>query len=336
MIHSRMIAEPRFWRERSLTARLLAAGLSPLSAVYDAAQRLRHATTLGLRADAPVFCAGGATLGGAGKTPFALLLAARLKALGQSPWFLTRGYGGTLSGPVLANPCVHAAAEIGDEALLLAAAGPTIVSRDRAMGARLAAGADAVILDDGHQNPSLRKDCAFVVMPAVNPFGNRRVFPAGPLREPVGRALARADAAVIVGDGPLPAEPILRRFAGQVFRARLELDNPPRSARVTAFAGVGSPSRFFDLLQRSGFEVVSRHAFPDHHPYTADDLGALREAAARDSAALITTSKDFVRLAAADREGVLQLGVAMRVDAQDRLDALLMQTLDAFDARRAS
>lgn len=328
-----MIPEPRFWRERTLWARLLAASLAPFASAYDGAQRLKQAAAREFAAGAPVFCAGGATLGGAGKTPFALLLASRLKALGQQPWFLTRGYGGSMRGPALVNPSVHGAAEIGDEALLLAASCPTIVARNRAGGARLAAGADALVLDDGHQNLSLRKDCAFLVVDGADPFGNGRVFPAGPLREPFGRALSRADAVAIVGEDRTSLEPALRRFKGPVFRARLELDNAPRRARVTAFAGVGSPSRFFDLLDRSGFEVVSRRPFPDHHPYTEDDLNELRRAAARDDAALITTSKDFVRLAPAQREGVLQLPVVMRVDDENRLDALLMQTLDAFDAR---
>jgi tetraacyldisaccharide 4'-kinase len=328
-----MISEPRFWRERTLQARLLAMGLAPLSLIYDHAQRAKQAASRGFAAQTPVFCAGAATLGGAGKTPFALLLASRLKALGQQPWFLTRGYGGSLRGPRLANPSVHSAGQIGDEALLLAASCPTIVARKRDVGARLAAGVDALVLDDGHQNLSLRKDCAFLVVDGIDPFGNGRVFPAGPLREPFGRALSRADAVAIVGEDRASLEHALRGFKGPVFRARLELDNAPRRARVTAFAGVGSPSRFFDLLERSGFEVVSRHSFPDHHPYTADNLDELRRAAAREDAALITTSKDYVRLAPAQRRDVLQLPVVMRVDAEDRLDALLVQTLDAFDAR---
>lgn len=326
-----MIAEPWFWRSRSLPARALAISLSPLSGVYDGGQWLRRALTREYAAQAPVFCAGAATLGGVGKTPFALLLAERLKALGQTPWLLTRGYGGALAGPALINPSIHGAAAVGDEALLLAAAGPTIVARDRAGGARLAAGADAIILDDGYQNPGLRKDCAFLLIDDGDPWGNGHVFPAGPLREPFARALSRADAAVIVGGG---GEKILRRFRGPVFRARLELDNPPHAARVTAFAGIGSPDRFFNLLERSGFEVVSRHPFPDHHPYTPDELARVRVAAARDGAIPITTAKDYARLAPADRAGVLQLKIAMRVDAEEKLDALLMQTLDAFDARQ--
>lgn len=344
-----MIAEPKFWREHSLPARVLGAGLSPLSGVYDAAQRLRRATSREHAARTPVFCAGAATLGGVGKTPLALLLAQRLKALGQQPWFLTRGYGGAMRGPTLLNQSVHGAKDTGDEAQLLAASCPTILAHDRPAGARLAAGADALILDDGYQNPSLRKDCALLLINGADPSGNGRIFPAGPLREPLARALSRADGAVIVDAAPwsnsrpqsqdllgvedFGAWPILRRFGGPVFRARFELDNAPPPGRVTAFAGIGSPARFFSLLERSGFEVVSRHAFPDHHPYTADDLARLRAHAAADRAALITTAKDFVRLSAEERADMLQLPVVMRIDAEDRLDALLAQTLDGFDAR---
>ena len=331
-----MIREPRFWRERSAKARMLALSLAPAAGLYDAFQRWAQTGARAYTARSPVFCAGAATVGGVGKTPFALLIAARLKALGQAPWFLTRGYGGLERGPKLVNSSVHGAAEIGDEAVLLAAAAPTIVARDRPSGAKFAAGADAIILDDGYQNARLRKDCSFLLIGNADPCGNGHVFPAGPLREPMQRALARADAVVLVGDRDLSARLDLARFNGLVFRARLELDNAPQQARVTAFAGIGSPARFFDLLQRSGFDVVSRHAFPDHHPYTADELSRLRSIAQRDSGLLITTSKDFARLPIGDRTGVLQLPVVMRVDDQHRLDILLAQTLDAFDARESA
>lgn len=325
-----MIAEPAFWRERSPRARLVAAALAPAAALYDAAQRWRRATTRPARAATPVFCVGAATLGGVGKTPFALLLAERLTAQRRRPVFLTRGYGGAAKGPLLVDPAAHDAALVGDEALLLAAAAPVVVARDRVAGAALCAkaGADAVVMDDGHQNPRLAKDCAFLLVDADDPDGNGRVFPSGPLREPIARALARADALVLVGEGGAPPPD----YAGRLFRARIEPVDAPAPRRVVAFAGVGAPRRFFALLSRLGFDVAAHRAFPDHHPYTAEELAGLGALARAERAELVTTAKDFARLPAAAREGVLVLPVAMRVDRPDALDALLAETAARFSA----
>ena len=207
---------PEFWTADTTPARLLAAGLAPLGALYGAVSRATRATPR--RASIPVICVGNLTLGGAGKTPVALSVAAALSARNMRPAFLTRGYGGTERGPALVDPSRDAAA-FGDEAMLLAGRGPTIVARDRASGAGLAAqqGMTVVVMDDGHQNFSLEKDLSIVVVDAETGFGNGRLFPAGPLREPVIAGLRRADAVVLMGDG----DPLLP-FSGPV-GARLNM-----------------------------------------------------------------------------------------------------------------
>ena len=148
----------------------------------------------------PVICVGNLTAGGSGKTPVAIAIAEILRARGHRPFFLTRGYGGSTSGPALASRG-HSAAVMGDEALLLARTAPTIVARDRAAGARLAKekGASVLVMDDGHQNFTLRKTLSLVVVDAASGFGNGFQIPAGPLRESVAQGLARADAVVLVG-----------------------------------------------------------------------------------------------------------------------------------------
>lgn len=342
-----MIAEPRFWRDASATSRLAAAALSPLAALYDGAQRLRAAATFEAEAPLPVFCVGAATLGGVGKTPFALLLARRLAALGQRAAFLTRGYGGRLAGPILVDPSVHGAAEVGDEALLLAAAAPTFVSRNRPRGAALvgASDAQALVMDDGYQNPTLRKNCAFLLIDTRDPCGNGRVFPSGPLREPIRRALSRADAVVLIGDGPLadgpltdgpladgPVADLVAGFSSLVLRAAVAPRDAPPPQRVLAFCGIGAPHRFFDLLRGSDFEVAESRAFPDHHPYTTETLATLRADAARARAALITTTKDFARIAPDARRDIFAFPIELRVDDGVGLDALLAQTVDGFNA----
>ncbi len=202
--------EPWFWRSDAIAARVAAGALAPLALAYDAGQRLRRAAAAPAEAPGPVICIGNATLGGVGKTPFAILVSRILRQAGRAPWFLTRGYGGRLKGPVRIAPEHHGAEDVGDEALLLAQHGPVILSADRPRGARAAfeGGADTVIMDDGYQNPTLRKTLSILLVDAADPAGNGRVFPSGPLREPLARARARADMVVAVkrrADDPAPA-----------------------------------------------------------------------------------------------------------------------------------
>jgi tetraacyldisaccharide 4'-kinase len=269
---------PDFWEADGLLPRLL----SPLSLAWSAAGAVRWAFANPYRAPVPVICVGNLVAGGAGKTPVAIDLAQRLGAA-----VVTRGYGGSLAGPVRVEG--HEFTQVGDEALLLARVAPTWVARDRAAGVRAAAeaGASAVVLDDGFQNPSVAKDLSLVVLDGL---GNGRVMPAGPLREPVQRGLERADAVVLM------------RSAGEsaglgdrpVLRARIETVNgnafPGR--RLVAFAGIGRPEKFFHTLEAIGADLVARHRFPDHHAYREAELLALR----RPDATLVTTAKDAVRL----------------------------------------
>jgi tetraacyldisaccharide 4'-kinase len=315
--------EPWFWRETGLAAGAAAATLAPAAFLYDLGQRLVAALTRPVRAGAPVICVGNATLGGVGKTPFALMLHKLLKAQGVDAHFLSRGYGGALKGParVIAQ---HTSEDVGDEPLLLAAAAPTIIARDRAAGARAAGdGADAIIMDDGFQNRAVAKAVSLLLIDAADPAGNGKLFPAGPLREPLARAAARADAIILVGDGAAADETPGGLGPAPVFRAsrRTTASIPPQ--RVFAFCGVGRPAQFFGALEEQGFTLAGRAAFPDHHPYTDIEMAALRARARKAEAALIATEKDIVRLDEARRDGVAVARLEMSVDDPEALIALV-------------
>ena len=293
---------PDFWRKRGPAAMLLA----PLGALYGAsvAFKARHARPFDPQI--PVICVGNLTAGGSGKTPLAIALADMLRAKGHKPFFLTRGYGGSTSGPALATRG-HSAAVMGDEALLLARTAPTIVARDRAAGARLAKdkGATVIIMDDGHQNFSLSKSLSLVVVDAGSGFGNGLQIPAGPLREPITQGLARADAVVLVGEGA----PDLAGYRGPVLRAHLKADAGAFAGKnVFAFAGIGRPQKFVASLQDGGAHVTGSCFFADHHPYTDGEIAQLKAIAA--DAELVTTEKDFVRLTTEQRQDIRLLKVA--------------------------
>jgi len=308
----------------------LAGGLlAPLGTAWDAASRVRRAMARPYRAPVPVICVGNLVAGGAGKTPVVLALAGKIAASDVAVHIVTRGYGGRLGGPLRVDPAKNDAATIGDEALLLAERAPCWVARDRAAGARaaVAAGAGAIVLDDGFQNPGIEKDLSLVVVDAEYGFGNRRVIPAGPLREPVAAGLARADAVVLIGDG---AEPEGVREAGcPIFRAAL---TPLRAehlagARVVAFAGIGHPEKFFAALRRVGATLIAAHPFPDHHPFAYAEIARLRQEAERAGARLVTTAKDWVRLPARLRPGIAVLEVAISWDDEAAVAQLVAGVL---------
>ncbi|MEI7790077.1 MAG: tetraacyldisaccharide 4'-kinase [Alphaproteobacteria bacterium] len=306
---------PDFWQRPSMAAALLA----PLGWLYGASVAFKARTARPFDPGMPVICVGNLTAGGSGKTPIAIAIAEMLRARGHKPYFLTRGYGGSEHGPALASRG-HSAAVMGDEALLLARTAPTIVARDRAAGARLAKekGATVIVMDDGHQNFSLRKALSLVVVDAETGFGNGYQIPAGPLREPVAQGLTRADAVIFVGDG----EPDMGGYSGPVLRARLKAEGDAFAGKaVFAFAGIGRPEKFFASLEDSGATVTGSCFFPDHHPYSEDEIIQLRAVAGE--AMLVTTEKDFVRLSTTQREGIRMLKITAVFDDAHAIERLL-------------
>jgi tetraacyldisaccharide 4'-kinase len=306
---------PDFWGAQSGPMAGLAAGLlAPLGTAWDAASRLRRAMARPYRAPVPAICVGNLVAGGAGKTPVVLALAGLIAARGVAVHVVSRGYGGRLGGPVRVDPAQHDAAAVGDEALLLAKRAPCWVARDRAAGVReaVASGAGAILLDDGFQNPGIEKDLSLIVVDAEFGFGNRRVIPAGPLREPAAAGLARADAIVLIGDGAAPGE--VREARLPIFRAELAAlrAEPFAGARVVAFAGIGHPEKFFATLRRAGATLAAAHPFPDHHPLAEAEIARLRQEAERAGAGLVTTAKDWVRLPVRLRDGIAVLEVEIR------------------------
>lgn len=319
---------PDFWNRNGLVPTLL----TPASWAWSMAGRLRTATTTPERVSIPVICVGNLTTGGAGKTPTVLALLDLIAARAQGrpiAHALTRGYGGTLPGPVRVDPVRHSATEAGDEALLLARAAPTWVAHDRVAGALAAAasGARMVIMDDGFQNPTLTKDFSLVVVDGEAGFGNRRVMPAGPLREPIKSGLKRADAIVIIGNDATGVAANIHAIKPSlpILTARLtpSSTSPLQGQRVFAFAGIGRPEKFFATLAAAGADVVGCKAFPDHHPFKADDIAALEIAAKALNARLVTTEKDYVRLDAIAQRNVATLPVTLTFDNPAALTALI-------------
>ena len=276
------------------------------------------------RAPVPVVIVGNITVGGTGKTPLVLWLVDYLKTQGWHPGIISRGYGGQSRNAAPVTP-MSRAGEVGDEPLLMArrADCPVWIGRDRPAAARglLAAHpeCDVLVSDDGLQHYALARDVEIVVVDGRRLYGNGRMLPAGPLREPLSR-LAQVDAVVLNGAEPDPwaSEYGMDEYGmvlhGDVFQpvaaplaGVLPVDFSGK--RLHAIAGIGNPARFFDHLRSLGLAIVE-HPFPDHHPFEPADLQIAH------ADAILMTEKDAVKCVAFAPENAWYLPVRAEVDGE--------------------
>ncbi|MEP3048558.1 MAG: tetraacyldisaccharide 4'-kinase [Roseibium sp.] len=333
-----MTKAPDFWWTPSLTAKAIL--LAPIGWLYGRITGRRMLDKPSSKCILPVICIGNFVVGGTGKTPFALHLAERLKEEGYRPGFLLRGYGGQETGPLLVDPEQHSSREVGDESLLLAPVGPTVIAADRPAGAKLLEQQpiDIVLMDDGFQNPALEKDLSLVLVDCSVGFGNGFCIPAGPLRAPADKQVLKTDCLVLVGEGDA-AEPAIH-LAGRkglpIIHARIvpEQDELLQDQSLFAFAGIGRPNKFYKTLDDMGLDVRKTRGFADHHAYSEADARSLIADAEAEGLQLVTTAKDMARLKTTDgelfhwlRSRTVVLEVKMEIEPYDRVIGLIRETL---------
>ncbi len=318
---------PNHWQNKGLCARLLL----PAGMLYSAATSLRLKIKQPRKVSVPVICIGNLTAGGTGKTPTAAAMAELLRECGKKPAFVSRGYGGRLCG-VMVDPKTHRASDVGDEPLLLAREAPVSINPDRFAAALKAIenGADALIMDDGFQNPGLFKDLSFLIFDGAFGIGNGLPVPAGPLRENFSAGIKRAQAAVIIGEDRHNLVEKIKDIP--VFKARIVPELPALvSDKVIAFAGIGRPEKFYNSLREKGIEPVATADFPDHHFYTRQELEKLLEQARRQNAELITTAKDFVKIPPEMQPGFKVLEIKIEWEDKNKIRDFVAARLAAKD-----
>ena len=317
---------PKHWDSNNLLSWLLL----PLSYFYYLGFSVRKYQAKPAKLPIPVICIGNLTAGGAGKTPVALALGQMLKEKGINAYFISRGYGGAQQKPILVNPEKHSAKKVGDEPLLLASVLPTIVGKNRVQTAKYAAnrGAELIIMDDGFQNPTIHKDLSLVVVSSSLSFGNNKMLPAGPLREPLSAGLKRADGLIVVNPATylkaeLPDTPL--------FIARTIPQDSMKSLsgkKILAFCGIAHPNKFYKMLAENGAEIIAEKSFADHHNYRKSDLTRLQKYAEKNGLILVTTSKDFARIPKDFRDFVHVAKIELVFENQENLEKLIESILE--------
>jgi tetraacyldisaccharide 4'-kinase len=325
---------PAFWNEKP---GILSWLLAPLGWCYGQITGFRMVRP-GAKLAVPVICIGNFTAGGAGKTPSVIHIARKLIDRGEKPFILSRGYGGSLAGPILVDIKLHKSSETGDEPLLLARAAPTIIARDRLVGAELAIklGASVIIMDDGLQNARIKKDFTIAVVDSGVGIGNGFCVPAGPLRAPLHVQWPHVDLILWIGGLEAQARAFVTSQSKQKPLARAELVPSQeviaklRNLPLLAFAGIGRPQKFFDTLKAAKLDVRETRSFADHHAYSATEMGALRVLAKHAGLTLVTTEKDAIRL-----DGVMDDIVVFPVELHEADDGLMSSINEAMRHKRS-
>jgi len=326
---------PKFWYRTQDTPMPLAERiLAPFSVLYGMLYHLHQRTKTRYKSDIPVICLGNLVAGGTGKTPTAVALLGLITQhkLAKTPFFLSRGYGGAEMGPILVDPKIHTAWDVGDEPLILAQYAPVIVAKDRAEGVKLARAkqADVIIMDDGLQNPGIAKDLRLLVINGEMGFGNGKLLPAGPLRQPLYQGLGKADGYILIGEDTRGISPLLHKTK-PITHARIAPSGtarPDKAARYLAFAGLGYPDKFFNFLKKDmTLDIVECLRFADHYPYADTDITALKDKAKALNARLITTEKDLMRIPSQARTDIETIQIETLFDEPEALASLLKTVL---------
>ena len=264
----------------------------------------------------PVLCVGNIYIGGTGKTPLSLLIAEELKSQGKKPVIVKKFY-----------------KEHKDEHLLIKKRGvPLILEKDRADSLRLAEKEfDLAILDDGFQDYKIIKDLNVLCFHSNQLIGNGYIFPSGPLRESLS-AINRAQIVVINGEKNLTFENKLKKINSKVniFYSKYKLTNQKdfNNKKILAFAGIGNPENFFNLLIESGLNIKKTISFPDHYDFKKEEILEIIESAKKLNYTVLTTEKDFLRIKSFNFSEIYSCNIILEITKKSEFISAIQKIYD--------
>ena len=324
-----MFKAPKFWYQKKDT--YLSASLYPFSLLFRFGTKIRKLISSEKITDLPIICVGNIVVGGAGKTPVSLKIGKLLIKAGYNPHFISKGYAGLIKTSTLVQSW-HSATSVGDESILLSEIAPTWIGQNRINSSILAKknGADCLIMDDGFQNPNIKKNFSIIVINAEQEFGNKRVMPSGPLRESIKRGLSRTNLIIVIGN---ISQDLINTIPKDIpiINSKFEIKNENNNFKgqnITAFAGIAYPEKFFISLKEQGAKIVKKIIYSDHHIYNENDLLDLAEIANKTQSILVSTKKDYVRIPKNYRSLVNTLEGEITFENEDLLTEILSKVVE--------
>ena len=324
-----MLKAPKFWYVKKDT--FFSRFFYPFSLLFRLGTKIRNIKSYTTKSSLPVICVGNIVIGGAGKTPVALKIGKILIKAGYNPHFISKGYAGLIKSSTIVEPW-HSPKSVGDESLLLSEIAPTWIGKNRNNSIKLAAnnGGNCIIMDDGFQNPTIQKDYSIIVINSSQEFGNKRVIPSGPLRESIKRGLSRTNLIIVIGKVTNSLKEIIPNHI-PIFPAKFNISNENKifkGQKITAFAGIAYPEKFFNSLKELGAKIVKEVTYPDHHIFDENDLLNLAEIANKTQSILVSTKKDFVRIPKSYRSLVNTLDGEIFFEKEDLLKEILSNVIE--------
>jgi len=322
--------EPKFWKRHKTKALLLL----PFAVIYFVLYILNNLFSIRGKSKLPVICVGNATVGGVGKTPVAMEIGKMLKKRGIKFAYLSRGYKRKTRGLIKISD-KHTPVEVGDEPMLLKDVSDTFVCENRLAGAKAIENDskryDAIIMDDGLQNNSLKKIKSILVVGGRYGFGNGFLLPAGPMREPLRISLMKADVVIIMGEDKMKAEEQIRKINKEIpiIHGYVKAKKPAflSNKDVYAFTGIAHPKRFFNTLEDLGYDIEELAIFDDHHQYSHREVENIINMAESKKLKVITTEKDWIKLSDEHKKVVSPLKIEIEFDEPKYIKRLIDEAL---------
>ncbi len=318
----------KLWRKKSLINYLLL----PLSLLWFLGSKIRKLKS-SYRSNLFVICLGNINLGGSGKTPTAIFLGKSLNQLGLKVAFLSKGYGGSFRNPTWVNKN-HTPSLVGDEPLLLANYLPTLVSKNIKDGLNILEKEDfqMVITDDGFQNPTFKKDFNLLIVNGDYGFGNKLIFPAGPLRESIKSGFKKANAVIILEKNNQEVIFLAEKYSLNIFQGKYQAqeDINIKGDKVLAFCGIGIPEKFKKTLESYGAKVEKFIYYKDHHFYSKKDIKYLIKKANNNNLILVTTEKDYIKIPFQYKSKVLSFNISLVLNNSQ---FLLNKIVNAYETK---
>ena len=305
------LKKPKFWDNPKLS--IWSILFFPFSLIYFFLSYIKQLKR-SKKFHVPIVCVGNIYLGGTGKTPLAKEIFKITRSLGKNPAFVKKYYD-----------------YLEDEIKMLEGMGKTFAAKERAEGIELLIknNNNIAILDDGFQDSSIRKNFSILCFNQKQWIGNGFLIPSGPLRERLS-SIKRADCIVINGDKDNIIENQINKIKQlKIFYTKYKPKNLEilKDKKIFAFAGIGNPLNFFELLKKNNLQLLNYQSFPDHYNYKKKDLDNLKSKAKELNALLLTTEKDYCRIDSDFRKGIEKLDVDLEIDSKEEFINLIKKSI---------